>query len=168
MDFFIRPVELEDAVAINTLRRMDGVFENLLAIPSERIESTTEYLESLTDRDFVFVAETKIGFDPLVIACAALAIRPQQRERHRADFGIMVHRDYQGMGVGTALMEKLIDLADNWLMIKRIDLTVMADNRRAIALYERMGFEIEATSRYAVIKKGRYADEVRMARLNGV
>ncbi len=168
MDFFIRPIQEEDAADLNAIRRMDGVFENLLAIQSERLDGTTDYIESLSDRDFVFVAETKVGFDSLVIGCASLAIRPQLRERHRADFGIMVHRDYQRKGVGKALMEKLIDLADNWLLIKRIDLTVLADNHGAIALYKRMGFEIEATLRCAVVKHGRYADELLMARLHGV
>ena len=47
-----------------------------------------------------------------------------------------MHTDWQGRGVGTALMEPLLDLAANWLMLLREELEVYADNERAIALYE--------------------------------
>ncbi len=54
---------------------------------------------------------------------------------HSANFGIMVHRDYQNDGVGTGLMKAVLDLADNWLMLVRIELTVFCENERAIHLF---------------------------------
>lgn len=74
-------------------------------------------------------------------AGAGLTVFANPRLRHSADIGIMVHKDYQNMGVGSALMERLLDLADNWLMLVRVELTVFADNERAIHLYEKFGFE---------------------------
>lgn len=62
-------------------------------------------------------------------------------------------------------MNALLDLADNWLMLKRVQLTVFTDNERAIELYESLGFEREATLRGATAKGGKYADEYLMARL---
>lgn len=44
-------------------------------------------------------------------------------------------------------METALDLADNWLGLSRVELTVFTDNATAIALYEKFGFEIEATHR---------------------
>ena len=44
-------------------------------------------------------------------------------------------------GVGTTLMETLLDLADHWLMLVRVELEVFADNEQAIRLYEKLGFE---------------------------
>lgn len=41
MDFYIRPIEAGDAKGINQIRRMPGVFENLPAIPSERVSRST-------------------------------------------------------------------------------------------------------------------------------
>ncbi|WP_418427795.1 GNAT family N-acetyltransferase, partial [Anaerotruncus massiliensis (ex Liu et al. 2021)] len=85
--------------------------------------------------------------------------------RHSAGFGIMVHRDWQGRGVGRALMEAALDVADNWLMLTRVELTVFTDNARAIGLYKSLGFEIEGTKRMGAIRNGEYADEYYMARL---
>jgi putative acetyltransferase len=40
-------------------------------------------------------------------------------------------------------MENILDLADNWLMLVRIELDVIEDNERAIHLYRSFGFEVE-------------------------
>lgn len=83
-----------------------------------------------------------------------------------AALGIMVHNDFHGKGVGKRLMETLTDLADNWLMLKRTDLTVFPDNHAAIKLYEKFGFIVEGTMKYAAIRRGKYADLLMMARYN--
>ena len=59
----------------------------------------------------------------------------------------MVRDDWQGKGVGTAMMQAVIDLADRWLNLTRIELTVFTDNEPAIALYRKFGFEIEGALR---------------------
>jgi len=84
----------------------------------------------------------------------------------RAAFGIMVHEDYQGIGVGNALMEAMCDLADNWLNLHRLELEVFTDNEVAIALYKKFGFEIEATRRRAAFRNGDYQDTYCMGRIN--
>lgn len=47
----IRPVMLEDAEAIASIRRQNGVREGVLALSSERINTTVDFLNSLTGRD---------------------------------------------------------------------------------------------------------------------
>ena len=59
-------------------------------------------------------------------------------------------------------------MADNWLDIRRLDLTVYTDNDRAIALYERFGFAREGTLRADSYRDGRYVDVLLMARLRGL
>ena len=54
-----------------------------------------------------------------------------------------MHDDFQGRGVGKALMQALLDLADSWTPYTRLELTVYADNARAIALYKQFGFDEE-------------------------
>jgi putative acetyltransferase len=61
-------------------------------------------------------------------------------------------------------MESILDLADNWLMLVRIELDVTEDNERAINLYRSFGFEIEGKKKYSIIKNGKYADLFMMAR----
>jgi putative acetyltransferase len=87
------------------------------------------------------------------------------RMRHVASLGMAVRDDWQGRGVGTALMEAALDLADNWLNLTRIELRVYVDNAAAIALYEKFGFEIEGTHRRLAFRNGEYVDGYSMARI---
>lgn len=97
-----------------------------------------------------------------------LHVNSNARLRHSAMLGIMVHADYQGEGIGKALLEKVLDLADNWLMLVRVELTVFVENERAVKLYKSLGFEMEGTKKYAAIRNGKYADEYLMARYRHV
>ena len=87
------------------------------------------------------------------------------RMRHVGSIGMAVRDDWQGKGVGTALMEAALDLADNWLNLTRIELSVYVDNAAAIALYEKFGFEVEGTHRRFAFRDGEYVDAYSMARL---
>ena len=87
------------------------------------------------------------------------------RMRHVYGLGITVHDAYQRRGVGAALMEKGIDLAENWMAATRIELTVYVDNAAAIALYRRFGFEIEGTLRRYALRNGEYVDAHMMSRI---
>ena len=88
-----------------------------------------------------------------------------ERRSHVGTLGMAVHDAYAGRGAGTALMAAAVDLADNWLQLKRLELGVYADNARAIALYERFGFEREGLNRAYAWRDGAYADSLAMARL---
>ncbi|HGS4599259.1 TPA: GNAT family N-acetyltransferase, partial [Vibrio cholerae] len=80
-------------------------------------------------------------------------------------FGMGVKDDVQGLGVGSALLKTVIDLADNWLNLKRIELTVYVDNERAINLYKKFGFVIEGESKDYAFRNGSYVDVYHMARV---
>jgi L-phenylalanine/L-methionine N-acetyltransferase len=88
------------------------------------------------------------------------------RRRHVASLGIVVAGAAQGQGVGTALMQALMEHADLWAGILRIELQVFADNHRAIALYRRFGFEVEGTHRAYSLRDGVYVNSLSMARLH--
>jgi putative acetyltransferase len=87
------------------------------------------------------------------------------RVRHVGSIGMAVRDDWQGKGVGTALMEAALDLADNWLNLTRIELRVYVDNSAAVALYKRFGFELEGTHRRLAFRNGEYVDAYSMARI---
>lgn len=89
----------------------------------------------------------------------------QGRQAHMAYLGMMVHDSYQGQGIGSALMEAAIALAERWLAITRLELTVYVDNEPAVALYHKFGFEVEGTLRDYAFRDGRYVDAYLMARL---
>ena len=166
MNFIIRPVKIEDAVFINKIRRQDGVRENIMGIISERVTRTEGFINGLTDNDHMLVAEVEEDGVKIVVGVASLSVNKSNRVRHSGSIGIMVQREYHGMGIGRALMNNLIDIADNWLMLIRIELGVFTDNEKAINLYKSLGFEIEGTRKYAIIRNGKYDDDYLMARYN--
>lgn len=166
MDIKIRPVKVEDAADINEFRVMDGVYENTLAVFSERIMSNIKFIENLSEDDHIFVAELKENDITKVVGIAGLHAHTGNRVKHCANIGMMIHATYHNKGIGKLFMSKLIDLADNWLMLKRLELDVFTDNVAAIALYKKYGFEMEGTKKYAAVKNGKYADLHLMARYN--
>jgi putative acetyltransferase len=87
------------------------------------------------------------------------------RRKHVGVIAICVDGDWQGKGVGAALMRAIVDLADNWLNLTRLELEVYADNEAAIHLYERFGFEVEGILRRHAFRDGEYVDSKVMGRL---
>jgi putative acetyltransferase len=90
--------------------------------------------------------------------------RPHRRS-HVASLGMAVHDAHAGRGVGRALLSAAVDLAERWWNIRRLELNVYADNLRAIALYERFGFEREGVHRAYAWRDGAYVDSLSMARV---
>jgi putative acetyltransferase len=99
------------------------------------------------------------------VGSIGLTIPPRARMRHVGQIGIAVRDDYHSRGIGTALMAAIIDLADNWLNLFRLELDVYTDNVHAIALYKKFNFEIEGTCKCTSFREGKYADTYTMARL---
>lgn len=152
MDYTIRPIQ-------------PGVMETTTAMPSERVSHAESFVARLGENDHQFVA-VATGPDGAEQVLGSAGINVYSgRKRHSAGLGIMVHRDYQDLGIGTALLEKVLDIADNWLGLARVELTVFADNARAIHLYEKHGFEREGLRRMSTLRAGQYCDDLLMARL---
>ncbi|WP_282373566.1 GNAT family N-acetyltransferase, partial [Pseudomonas sp. PS02290] len=70
-----------------------------------------------------------------------------------------------GKGVGSRLMAAVLEVADNWMNLHRVELTVFADNEAALALYRKFGFETEGRLRDYAIRDGVLVDAISMARL---
>ncbi len=87
------------------------------------------------------------------------------RRRHAGHLGMAVRDDWQGKGIGSALMRETLVLADNWLNLTRIELEVFVDNAQAIALYAKFGFEREGVQRAFAFRDGDYVDTALMARI---
>lgn len=87
------------------------------------------------------------------------------RRRHVGQIGMAVRDDWQGKGVGTALMQAAIDLADKWLNLSRLELEVYTDNESAVRLYKKFDFVIEGTLVRFAFRDGQYVDAYEMARL---
>ncbi|MDR0644101.1 MAG: GNAT family N-acetyltransferase [Treponema sp.] len=156
----IRPIRIEDAEDVHRMRVMPGVMENILGMASERVSDAEAFIRGLSPNDHVLTAEV----DGTVVGIVGLHVSARARERHTAWIGMNVHASHQGKGIGKALMEAILDIADNWLKLKRVELGVFTDNEPAIALYKKMGFTVEGTKKYSAARNGVHADEYLMAR----
>jgi putative acetyltransferase len=92
---------------------------------------------------------------------------PHSRLKGTGDLVIYLHQDFHSVGLGTAMLSKLIELAKKERM-HRIGLTVVADNKPAINLYKNFGFKIEGVKRDAYFGEDRkYYDEIVMGLILG-
>ncbi len=161
----VRRATPKDAAAFVQTMGDPEVLPNLLQVPHTSEEIWQQRLaDNVTPgkADIVLVAER----EGRVVGNAGLHPFSNVRRRHAAGLGIAVAREAQGQGVGHALMQALCDFADNWAQLLRIELTVFADNERAIRLYRRFGFEHEGTHRGYALRAGRFVDVHCMARLH--
>ena len=96
-----------------------------------------------------------------------ISLQPlSDRRSHVGQLGMFVHDDYQNQGIGSQLMAAIIDLAENWLNLKRLELQVNTDNASAIHLYEKFGFEKEGILRKNAFRDGVYIDAYTMAKVS--
>jgi len=167
----LRRATLADAPAFARTMGHPAVLGNLLQLPHASAELWSARLSeslALGRPDLVLVAECPDEHgEPQVVGNAGLhPAAPALRRRHAMSLGIAVHPDAQGRGVGLALMQALCHWADHWGQVLRIELSVFADNTRAIALYQRCGFQQEGRHVGYALRDGHYADCISMARLH--
>ena len=72
--------------------------------------------------------------------CSLMSIAPYKRYSHRCDVAIALYKDYCGFGIGQAMLKTVLDVAKS-VGYEQAELEVMAENKDAIAMYEKMGFE---------------------------
>lgn len=160
METIIRAMRSEDAADIFEIVSQREFRYWTLALPYESFDAIKKWLEPQSPRDLHLAAE----LDGRVVGASVL--HPfYGRRAHAAEFWIGVHQDYSRKGIGSRLLGAMIDAADNWLNIKRVEMTVFADHVGALALYSKFGFEIEGTHKAATFRDGAFVDAYCMARL---
>jgi L-phenylalanine/L-methionine N-acetyltransferase len=158
-DIVIRAMEPADLPDITEAWNQPRAYAGTLQLPYTSLEARqARYAAHAGSTRLVAVIEGK------AIGMIFLS-REENRRAHVGSIGMTVHDAYAGRGAGSALMAAVVDLADNWLQLKRLELSVYADNARAIALYERFGFEREGLSRAYAWRDGAFVDSLAMARL---
>lgn len=155
----IRAFEPEDVPAITAIFNQRGVAAGTLQVPYMSVAERREW-HAPSETQRVLVAE----FDGKVVGDAGLTLY-RLRRKHAGSIGMAVDESYQSRGVGSALMTALLDLADNWYNLRRVELTVYCDNPHAIYLYQKFGFTIEGTHTAFAFREGEYVDAHTMARV---
>lgn len=161
MEVIIRPTQVSDAKALCEIYSQPIAQSETLQLPQPSVAYWEERLSNLPAGVYSYVAEV----DGQVVGNIGFEHRQRPRKLHTATFGIGVHDNYHGMGIGSKLIKTVLELADNWLQIKRIEIDVNADNDRAIQCYKNHSFEIEGEAKNASFRNGEFINTYYMARV---
>ena len=158
----IRARELDDWPAIADLIALPKVRWGTLRMPFTSREQTRKWIEGFSEANTGIVAV----LDGRLVGQADV-IPHKGRRSHAAGIGVCVHDDFHGRGIGSALLGTLVDVADNWLNLRRLELAVYVDNAPAVRLYKSFGFAVEGTRRADAFRDGAFVDSFIIARLRG-
>ena len=113
----------------------------LLTYPDENnmtAEREAGFLKDMTESGNEIEILAEIGGE--VVGTAGIeCVGAKEKVRHRAEFGVSVAREYWGLGVGRALTEACVACAKA-AGYAQLELEVVEENARAIALYRSVGF----------------------------
>lgn len=134
-------VETDGAAVFEQFTRAHGETDYLLSYPDENsfnAEQEGRFLKRKAESDNE--VEIIALVDGRVVATAGVdAIGAKYKLRHRAEFGVSVLQAYWGLGVGRALLDACIECARK-AGYSQLELEVVAENARAVAMYKRAGF----------------------------
>lgn len=146
LDISIREVVPSDSKRLlDYMKRSSAETEFMLTeetITGLTVEQEAEYIAriSQSENNCLLAAVHK----KQLIGVASVHAASEQELRHIGDVGISVDKEYQGMGLGTIMMEELVEWAERSGIIRRLELKVQQRNERAVHLYEKTGFRKEA------------------------
>jgi ribosomal protein S18 acetylase RimI-like enzyme len=159
----IRPARVEDAPVLAQAERTIAATPGFLA--SQPAELTDErFAQKIAalgrvDNGCYLVAEA----DGQIVGHGVLDPLPLAAIRHVVHLTLVAHPGWQGVGVGQALLGRLIEWAQAAPAVEKIELHVRSSNQGAQALYRKMGFtEMGRWRRRIKIGPGQYLDDVAM------
>ncbi|KPW52684.1 Acetyltransferase [Pseudomonas syringae pv. broussonetiae] len=146
---------------VTALYNEPAVCRQVLQMPFQSIDVWRKRLAASTERHVKLVALS--GGE--VIGSLGLEQYSRSRQSHVGAIGMGVASAWHGKGIGSKLLAAALDIADNWMNLHRVELTVFADNEAAQGLYRKYGFELEGRLCNYAVRDGVFVDALSMARL---
>jgi putative acetyltransferase len=158
----IRRAEPDDFRGLQRIHGQPRAVWGTLQLPYPSAQVWRKRLEKQAGNHYGLVACTQQD----IVGSLGLAVPDRSPRRwHVGEIGMAVHDDWQGRGIGTSLLRSALELADRWLNLRRLELTVYVDNAPALRLYKKFGFEVEGLLRKHSFRDGVFVDAYAMARL---
>lgn len=158
----IRPARVEDAAALCAAEVETAKTPGkLVSRPHElKVESFAARIAEVRERGRYIVAEQ----EGKPVGHAVLEPMSLERLAHVLRLTIVVHPGHERRGIGSRLMKDLMEWAGANRNVGKIELLVRASNEAAIALYRKLGFEVEGRLINRLkLEDGSYLDDISMA-----
>ncbi len=160
----IRQIEEKDAeLFLNLLMELDHETKFMMLEPGERKndpEVTRSIIKKNLEDSFMYVAEEEKKLVGFLTGERGSA----NRIKHTAYIVIGILGGHRGKGIGKKLFEEL----EKWAgtnNLKRLELTVMTHNEKAVNLYKKIGFKIEGVKEHSILLDGKFIDEYYMGKV---
>lgn len=160
----IREARIEDAEALlKHAVKVYGEGRNLLTAPEEfnvTLEQEVQWLKDNMEKGHLtLVAEQ----ESTIVGMLNATKGTRKRVKHICMFGISIQDDYCNNGLGSKMIQRLLEWAKEDKDIEKVCLEVFAHNERAIHVYEKLGFRVEGRKeRHVKFEDGTYSDELIM------
>ncbi|MGE7675451.1 N-acetyltransferase family protein [Lysinibacillus sp. NPDC094403] len=150
----IRVVVEEDAATMLEIQKEVLAEEDFLITTVEEfqrsIDEQKQWIQAklANERETIFIAQ----YQGKLVGWLVFQSPHRKRLAHTGTFGMMVLKEFRGLGIGKLLLERVITWAEHNPYIEKISLGVFSTNERAIALYKKMGF----------VEEGRKINEIKL------
>lgn len=160
----IREALRNDAQNLIDFYNVVGGETDFLSFGKDEFSASLEYEESYLDNLRKELNSTLILalLNGKIIGAASINSSQKKRLKHVGTLGIVIKREYCGMGLGRVLIVNLIDWAKSNSITKKISLVTRCDNVHAIELYKNLGFETEGILKNDNYVNGKYFDNLLM------
>jgi L-phenylalanine/L-methionine N-acetyltransferase len=158
--YSIRQREADDSQALYELLCQPLCKRGMVSDPFTSAAHFRSWIDSAGPNKFEIVATNENA----VAGFAGLFLCGENR-KHVGSVTLFVHDQFQSRGIGASLLRTVVAAADRVFSLRRVELTVICENHRAIGLYRRFGFEIEGRHDCFARRGGEYIDVYTMSRV---
>ena len=167
-ELLIREAEVEDAAELVTFLNRVSLETDFTSLDREGILLTDTEMELFLDKQAH--SENQITLLALlndeIAGLVNVTADQRKRVRHIGDLFIVIGKKYWNNGLGSLLLEEVVEWAQASGILRRLQLTVQTRNQAAVHLYQKNGFVIEGRQeRGAYIGEGEFIDVYLMGRL---
>ena len=167
-ELLIREAEPKDAAELVSFLNRVSLETDITSLDRDGILLTSEEMEIFLNKQASSDNETTLlaFLNDEIAGLVNITADQRKRVRHIGDLFIVIGKRYWNNGLGSLLLEEVIEWAQASGILRRLQLTVQTRNQAAVYLYQKHGFIIEGRQeRGAYIEEGKFIDVYLMGKL---
>jgi RimJ/RimL family protein N-acetyltransferase len=158
----LAPPEVEDAATLSRWLNDPAVWVPFARLWPTNVEAEQQWISAQPSRrdEMNFMIFERSSGKPVGLA----GLRSLDAANGTGRLGLLIgEAERRGQGLATEAVTLLINYGFDYLGLRRVNLSVLADNAAALALYGKLGFVREGVERQAVLRGGKYLDVIHLA-----